>query len=96
MRDFKVEKRRFNSEKDLRLFVKKLFKDSIRGMPEEAKPEISVLSISPPRIRLFLPFVSEGNFIRNNEVDFFLAELYNWGIEGEVLYTDDLGEREHL
>lgn len=88
--------RRFFSEKDIRLFVKRQFMGSFKGLPEDIKPEIKVLSVAPPKVLILLPFHSEGNLIRNNEVDFFLAGLYNWGIEGEVLYLDDLGEKESL
>ncbi|BAU23644.1 hypothetical protein THC_1276 [Caldimicrobium thiodismutans] len=84
----------FRSEKDLRLFVKKFFKENLKGLPEMAKIEIEVYSLNPPSVKLYFPFYSEGNFLRAFEVDFLLAELYNLGIKGSLFYQDDLGERE--
>ena|GEM_PF-735375 len=91
-RGFLRSSKKFSSEKDLRLFVKKLFQEKIKGLPPQARIEIHVLSLKPPMIRLKLPFFSEGNLLRANEVDFFLEELYNWGIEGDIFYLDDQGE----
>ncbi|MFN4131609.1 MAG: hypothetical protein ACK4GE_00855 [Caldimicrobium sp.] len=81
--------KRFRSEKDLRLFVKNFFKKNIKGLPEEAKIEIKVLNVNPPKIQLFLPFYSEGNLLRVLEVDFLVRELYNLGITVDIFYLDD-------
>jgi hypothetical protein len=80
----------FKNEKDLRLFVKRFLKEHLRGLPETAKIEIKVVSFKPPQVLLHLPFYSEGNLIRVNEVDFLLEKLLNLGIKGEVVYIDDI------
>ncbi len=87
-------KKSFRSEKELRLFVKRMFKETLRGLPEEAKVEVLVKTLRPPKVYLLLPFYSEGNLIRAMEVDFFLGELYNFGVEGEIIYLDDRVEIE--
>jgi len=84
----------FRSEKELRLFVKRFFKERLKGLPEGTKIEVEVVSLKPPVVNLYFPFYSEGNLLRVFEVDFLLSELYNWGIEGHLFYLDDLGERE--
>lgn len=88
-------KRNFKNKKDLRLFTKNFLKLNLRGLPEESYLQIKIepLTLNPPRVRIVLPFHSEGNLIRANEVDFLLEELLNLGIEGEILYIDDLTER---
>lgn len=83
----------FHKEKDLRLFVKRFFKENLKGLPEDVKIEVEVSSLNPPSVNLYFPFYSEGNFLRAFEVDFLLAELYNLGIICNLFYQDDLGER---
>lgn len=88
-------KRNFKTKKDLRLFTKNFLKLHLRGLPEESYLQIAIepLTLDPPRVRIVLPFYSEGNLIRANEVDFLLEELLKLGVEGEILYIDDLIER---
>ncbi len=81
--------RKFLSEKDLRLFVKRFLKDHLKGLPEGTKIEIKVLDYLSPKVQLLFPFYSEGNVLRALEVDFLVKELYNVGIEAEVYYLDD-------
>lgn len=85
--------RNFRNEKDLRLFVKRFFKENLKGLPEGTKIEVEVSSLKPPVVNLYFPFYSEGNLIRAFEVDFLLAELYNLGIACNLFYQDDIGER---
>lgn len=80
----------FKSEKDLRLFVKKILKESFKGLQDVVKIEIKVVELNPPKIQMNFPFYSEGNLLRALEVDFFVRELYNLGIEVEVYYLDDV------
>lgn len=89
-------KKSFKSLKDLKLFTKKLFKERFKGLPEGVKIEVEALEINPPQVRIFLPFYSEGNLIRCNEVDFFVEELMDLGIKAEVVYLDDSLELEGL
>mgnify|MGYP001626347895 FL=1 len=84
----------FRKEKDLRLFVKRFLKEKLKGLPEGVKIEIEVSSLNPPTVNLYFPFYSEGNLFRAFEVDFLLGELYNLGINCNLYYLDDLGERE--
>lgn len=83
----------FRSEKDLKLFVKRFLKEKLKGLPEDTKIEVEVFSLKPPEVNLYFPFYSEGNLIRAFEVDFLLAELYNFGIVCNLYYQDDTGER---
>ena len=78
------------TEKDLRLFVKKYIKERLKGLPSDKKLEVKVKSVSPPIINLYLPFFSEGNLIRANEVDFLIADLEKLGLKVEIFYLDDL------
>lgn len=88
-------RRNFKSKKDLKLFTKNFLKLHLKGLPEGSylQIEIEPLTFNPPRVRIVLPFYSEGNLIRTNAVDFLLEELLNLGIEGEILYIDDLIEK---
>lgn len=81
--------KKFRSEKDLRLFVKNFLKKNLKGLPEEAKIEIRVVKVDPPKIHLFFPFYAEGNMLRALEVDFLVRELYNLGILVDLYYLDD-------
>ncbi|WP_038056871.1 hypothetical protein [Thermodesulfobacterium hydrogeniphilum] len=80
----------FKSEKDLRLFIKKFLKENLKGLPETAKIQIKVLNIKPPQVVLEMPFYSEGNLIRVNEVDFLIQHLVNLGIRVNIIYLDDI------
>ena len=82
-------KRKFKSEKDLRLFLKKFFKEKLKHCEQPLKLEVEVERVSPPKAKVLLPFHSEGNLIRLNEVDFFLKDLFNQGIEVELYYEDE-------
>ncbi len=88
-------KPKIKTEKDLRIFVKKFFKEHLKGLPEDKKFEVKVTSVSPPRVRLHMPFYSEGNLIRANEVDFLTKELLDLGIKVDVFYVDDEVEDNH-
>ncbi len=82
-------KRKFKSEKDLRLFLKKLFKEKLKHCEQPLKIEVKVETLTPPKAKVFLPFYSEGNLIRLNEMDFFLKTLCEEGIEVELYYEDE-------
>ncbi len=82
-------KRKFKNEKDLRLFLKKLFKEKLKHCEHPLQIEIKVKNINPARAKVFLPFYSEGNLIRANEMDFFLKSLCEEGIEVELFYEDE-------
>ncbi len=83
-------KKNFKNEKDLKLFVKRFFKENLKGLPETAKINVRVICVKPPKVLLEMPFYSEGNLIRINEVDFLLKELSAFGIETIIAYLDDL------
>ncbi|MBX6422706.1 hypothetical protein [Thermosulfurimonas sp. F29] len=89
-----MQKRGFRSAKDLRLFLRWFFREHLRGLPPEFRIEAKVLSVRPPRAALFIPAHSEGNLIRVHQVDLLVEELAATGIELEVFYADDLGERD--
>ncbi|QER41325.1 hypothetical protein F1847_00695 [Thermodesulfobacterium sp. TA1] len=89
-------KKSFKNLKDVKLFTKKFLKERLKGLPEEAKIEVEAVGLNPPQVRIYLPFYSEGNLIRCNEVDFILEELLSLGIHGEIVYLDDNLELEAL
>jgi hypothetical protein len=82
-------KRKFKNEKDLRLFLRKFFKERLKHCEQPLKLEVKVERVTPPKAKVFLPFHSEGNLIRLNEVDFFLKELSDQNIEVELYYEDE-------
>jgi len=87
-------KKTFKNKKDLKLFIKNFLKTYLKGLPEEIFPQIEIepLGLKPPKVRIVLPFYSEGNLIRANEVDFLLERLLILGVTGEILYLDDVIE----
>jgi len=85
----------FSSEKDLRLFVKNYLKSNLKGVKDLVKAEVIIKKVKPPEACLKLPFYSEGNLIRCNEVDFLMKELEKAGIKAEVYYIDDWSELEN-
>ncbi len=87
-----MKRKEFKREKDVRLFVKNFFKKNLQGLPESAKIELKVVSLDPLEVNLFMPFYSEGNFIRAYEVDFLIYELDKLGIKINLFYLDDVIE----
>jgi hypothetical protein len=85
-------KKHFSSEKDLRIFIKHYLKSNLKGVRDLVKAEIIVKNLKPPLVCLKLPFYSEGNLIRCNEVDFLIKKLEESGIRAEVYYADDWNE----
>lgn len=79
----------FVSCKDLRLWLRRFFRERLRGLSPDFRLEIAIFSHRPPRAALFLPVHSEGNLIRVHQVDRLVAELAEAGIEIEVFYADD-------
>ena len=88
--------RNFKSEKDLRLFLRRFFKEGLRGLPPDFRIEVEVLSVRPPRAVLRLPVPAEGNPARAHQVDLLVARLLEEGLSLEVFYADDLAEAEGL
>lgn len=82
------------TEKEIRNLVKKILKNSLKGVTELPKIEVEVIEINPPQVFLKLPFYSEGNLIRVNEVDFLVLEIEKRGILVETFYLDDKQEKE--
>jgi len=87
-------KKSFKGEKDLRLFVKNFLKTRLKGLPEEKKIKVKVKNFKNLEVSILMPFYSEGNLIRANEVDFLLDELLNLGIKPVIFYLDDEYELE--
>jgi len=84
---------KIKTDKDLRLFTRKFFREKLRGLPPDFRLEINPLSLRPHRVRLHIPAHSEGNLIRVTQVDHLIEELEDLGIEVELYYLDDLEER---
>ncbi|HFC96984.1 MAG TPA: hypothetical protein ENJ40_00810 [Thermosulfurimonas dismutans] len=82
----------FRSAKDLRLFLKRFFRERLPGLPADFRLEVEVYSYRPPRAALRLPVHSEGNPARAHQVDRLVAELEREGLELEVFYLDDEAE----
>ena len=85
----KIKLPKFKTEKDLRLFLKNFFKEKLKHIEHALSVEIKIENIKPPKAKVFLPFHSEANFIRLNEMDFFLKELKELEIEVELYYEDE-------
>jgi len=88
--------RSFRSVKDLRLFLRRLLKEELRGLPPDFRIEVEVLSVRPPRALLRLPVPAEGNLPRAHQLDLLVARLLEEGLSLEVFYADDLPEAEEL
>lgn len=82
-------------EKEIRNWVKKFLKQHLKGVSELLKIKIKVVNINPPKVYLELPFYSEGNLIRANEVDFLITEIEKEGVSIEIFYLDDFLEIEN-
>ncbi len=80
---------KLKSFKDLKLFVKRFLKENLLGLPKDKVFEVRPEGLNPPRVKLFLPFYSEGNLLRAHQVDILLSELYNLGISTKLFYEDD-------
>ncbi len=88
--------RQVHTEKDLRLLVKRYLKLHLKGLSPGFRIEVEPLGLRPPRVAIKIPAHSEGNLIRVTQVDQLVASLEAFGIAVEVLYQEDVFERERL
>ncbi len=86
--------KKLHTAKDFRLFVKGFLKEKLKGLPPDFRLEVEVTDKKAKKIEVKIPAHSEGNPIRITQVDRLVEELEEMGLEIEILYLDDLWERE--